>query len=207
MATAGGLMSEATTMTTGEVRFGPWVLDPGQIFLETSFSYGVVNLKPIVPGHVLIISKRICPRLSELTPEEVSDLFTTVHRVGPVIERHYQGDALNIAIQDGVSAGQTVPHVHVHILPRKVSNNSLSSSSFLFLICFRVEILSETMRSMSAWISTTPRLTSPSNGCQEVAKRWLQRAGSFVNSFRMIGPLSFPAVVGIEMMIRCPVED
>jgi bis(5'-adenosyl)-triphosphatase len=104
-----------------EIHFGPWVLDPGQVFYETQTSFGIVNLKPIVPGHVLIIPKRVCPRLNDLTPEEVSDLFATVHKVAPVIERHYQGDGLNIAIQDGVSAGQTVPHVHVHILPRRVS--------------------------------------------------------------------------------------
>jgi diadenosine tetraphosphate (Ap4A) HIT family hydrolase len=169
--------------TAGEIRFGPWLLDPEQIFLETSSSYGIVNLKPIVPGHVLIIPKRVCPRLCDLTSEEVSDLFATVHRVGPVIERQYSGDGLNIAIQDGVSAGQTVPHVHVHILPRKVK--SLIPLFLPALSCDRLEILREMMRSTSGWISMTPQLISRSHDCQEVAKRWQQRVRSFGSSFRL----------------------
>ena len=44
---------------------------------------------------------------------------TTVHHVAPVLERHYGCDALNLAIQDGRSSGQSVEHVHVHVLPRK----------------------------------------------------------------------------------------
>ena len=166
-------------LAAGEIRFGPWLLDPQQIFLETSSSYGIVNLKPIVPGHVLIIPKRITPRLSDLTSEEVSDLFATVHRVGPVIERHYHGDALNIAIQDGVSAGQTVPHVHVHILPRKVT---LASSSALS--CRRLETLRGMMRSTSCWIGMMPPLTSQSHVSQEAERRWQQRAQSSGSSFR-----------------------
>ena len=39
--------------------------------------------------------------------------------MGRVVERHYDGTSLNIAIQDGVNAGQSVPHVHTHIIPRK----------------------------------------------------------------------------------------
>lgn len=106
--------------TDSTPRFGPWDLYTSQIFYETSLCYGIVNLKPIVPGHVLIIPKRVCVRIADLTSEEMSDLFSVVQRVGPVIEKYYGGDALNIAVQDGKAAGQSVPHVHVHILPRKV---------------------------------------------------------------------------------------
>ena len=48
----------------------------------------------------------------------MTDLFATVQRVSRTLERVYKASALNIAIQDGVDAGQSVPHVHVHILPR-----------------------------------------------------------------------------------------
>ncbi|KAL1409520.1 Dinucleoside triphosphate hydrolase [Vanrija albida] len=89
-----------------------------QIFFETPLSLGIVNLKPLRPGHVLIISKRVVPRLSDLEPREVSDLFQTVQRVGRVLETAYKAEALNVALQDGVAAGQSVPHVHVHIIPR-----------------------------------------------------------------------------------------
>ena len=63
--------------------------------------------------------RRVTPRLSDLTQTEVTDLFTTVQRVGRMIERVYNGASLNIAMQDGIDAGQSVPHVHTHIIPRR----------------------------------------------------------------------------------------
>lgn len=99
--------------------FGPWTLAPSQIFFESALSYGLVNLKPIVPGHVLVIPKRVAPRFTELTAEEVTDLFLSVQTVSKTLEKAYSVDALNIAMQDGVASGQSVPHTHVHILPRK----------------------------------------------------------------------------------------
>lgn len=59
------------------------------------------------------------PRFSDLTQAEVTDLFLTVQRVGRMIERVYKATSLNIAIQDGADAGQSVPHVHTHIIPRQ----------------------------------------------------------------------------------------
>ncbi len=70
-------------------------------------------------GHVLVSPLRVVRRFQELTPAEVSDLWLTAQRVGAVIEPFFGADSLTLAIQDGASAGQTVQHVHIHILPRK----------------------------------------------------------------------------------------
>ncbi|ORY25803.1 HIT-like domain-containing protein, partial [Naematelia encephala] len=67
---------------------------------------------------ILIIPRRVVPRLSDLKAEEVSDLFLSVQKVGQAIERAYNAEALTISLQDGTVAGQSVPHVHVHIMPR-----------------------------------------------------------------------------------------
>jgi bis(5'-adenosyl)-triphosphatase len=82
-------------------------------------SYALVNLKPLLPGHVLVSPLRVVPRFNQLSTAEVQDLFLTVQRVSRTIERLYNATALNIAIQDGKDAGQSVPHVHAHIIPRK----------------------------------------------------------------------------------------
>lgn len=99
--------------------FGSFLLNPSQIFFESSLSLAIVNLKPIVPGHVLVLPKRVVPRLSQLTTDEHSDLFNSVREVSNTFEPFYKADAFNIAVQDGKEAGQSVYHVHVHILPRK----------------------------------------------------------------------------------------
>lgn len=102
--------------------FGPHVLHSSQIFFESKLCLGIVNIKPIVPGHVLIIPKRVEDRVTNLTSDEYFDLFSCAREIGPKLEKHYGAHALNIAIQDGKASGQSVPHVHIHILPRKNGN-------------------------------------------------------------------------------------
>lgn len=104
--------------------FGKFKISPEQIFYNspTNLSAAIVNLRPIVPGHVLIIPKRIVSKISQLDRAEYSDLWDTVRTVQNMLEGHYAAQGFNIAIQDGRAAGQSVPHVHVHILPRMTND-------------------------------------------------------------------------------------
>ncbi|RMD43006.1 hypothetical protein DV735_g2089, partial [Chaetothyriales sp. CBS 134920] len=101
------------------LKFGPFTVTSQVFHLSASrSSFALVNLKPLLPGHVLVSPVRRVPRLSQLSAQETTDLFLTVQRVAKTIERVYNASALNVAVQDGVDAGQSVPHVHVHIIPR-----------------------------------------------------------------------------------------
>ena len=82
-------------------------------------SYVLVNKKPVLPGHLLVIPQRIAHRFTDLNPDEVQDLFMTVQVVQRMIESFTSSNSSTICIQDGKEAGQTVQHVHVHVLPRK----------------------------------------------------------------------------------------
>jgi bis(5'-adenosyl)-triphosphatase len=62
----------------------------------------------------------------DLTAQELTSLMTSVQEIGRVVEKAYNGDALTIACQDGKAAGQTVPHVHFHLLPRKLHGDRFS---------------------------------------------------------------------------------
>ncbi|XP_009995310.1 PREDICTED: bis(5'-adenosyl)-triphosphatase [Chaetura pelagica] len=99
------------------LRFGQHLIKPSVVFLKTELSFALVNRKPVVPGHVLVCPLRPVERFRDLCPEEVADLFRTAQRVGDVVEKHFCGTSLTISIQDGPEAGQTVKHVHVHVLP------------------------------------------------------------------------------------------
>ena len=68
---------------------------------------------------MLVSPRRVVPRFNDLSAAEVQDLFLTVQRVSRMVERVFDASSLNIAIQDGLDAGQSVPHVHAHIIPRK----------------------------------------------------------------------------------------
>ncbi|PUU72259.1 HIT-like domain-containing protein [Tuber borchii] len=99
------------------VYFGSFLVT-SQVFYSTAYSFALVNLKPLLPGHVLVCPNRVVPRLKDLSTDEVTDLFLTVQKVSKVTEKIYKADSLNIAMQDGIAAGQSVPHVHIHIIPR-----------------------------------------------------------------------------------------
>ncbi|SCV02845.1 LAMI_0H03444g1_1 [Lachancea mirantina] len=90
-----------------------------QVFYISKHSYALVNLKPITPGHILIVPLRTSVvNLADLTTEENADYFKTLQLVHRFIKHHYKADSLNIAVQDGPEAGQTVPHLHTHVIPR-----------------------------------------------------------------------------------------
>lgn len=103
---------------TDTMLFGRFKILSSQIFHKTEHSFAVVNLRPLVPGHVLVVSNRIAPLLSDLHDHEYDDLWKTVRKVQRVLKQQYNCDAFNVAVQDGEGAGQSVPHAHIHILPR-----------------------------------------------------------------------------------------
>ncbi|OHF02208.1 HIT domain-containing protein [Colletotrichum orchidophilum] len=112
-----------------KIHFGPFEVT-SQVFYKTAHSFALVNLKPLLPGHVLICPLKPHKRLTDLPPTEVTDLFATTQLVQKMLARRYftsstqsepaapEAGSFNIAVQDGADAGQTVSHVHVHIIPR-----------------------------------------------------------------------------------------
>ncbi|XP_047154775.1 bifunctional bis(5'-adenosyl)-triphosphatase/adenylylsulfatase FHIT isoform X1 [Vigna umbellata] len=99
--------------------FGPYKIHHTEVFYSTHLSYAMVNLRPLLPGHVLVCPKREVKRFVDLTGDETSDLWLTAQKVGKQLESYHKASSLTLAIQDGPQAGQTVPHVHIHLIPRK----------------------------------------------------------------------------------------
>jgi histidine triad (HIT) family protein len=78
-----------------------------------------MDIYPMRPGHVLVIPKVHAQYVQDLTPDIRSHLFETANRVGSVLRRSSLAPAdVHFVINDGVHASQTVPHVHMHVLPR-----------------------------------------------------------------------------------------
>ncbi|XP_076351475.1 ntrilase and fragile histidine triad fusion protein NitFhit isoform X2 [Tachypleus tridentatus] len=114
-------------------QFGPVMLLPSQLFYRTQLSMAFVNKKPVLPGHVLIAPLRPAERLKDLTGPEISDLFTCVQKVQGVIEEVHGVQSSTIAVQDGPEAGQTINHLHVHVLPRKAEDIKNNDDIYLKL--------------------------------------------------------------------------
>jgi len=92
--------------------------EPREAFAETKFFRALYDLFPVNEGHVLVVLKRHEPSFLALTEEEWGDLFHGIHAACDHIRERFGVDGFNIGVNVGEAAGQTVPHVHVHVIPR-----------------------------------------------------------------------------------------
>lgn len=99
--------------------FGHAKIPESCIFFKSKFAYAFVNLRCVIPGHVLVAPIRPAERNKDLTEEEAEDFFRTVRLVQKLMEKVHGAESCTITIQDGPDAGQTVKHLHCHVMPRK----------------------------------------------------------------------------------------
>ncbi|KAF7956759.1 hypothetical protein EAE96_004086 [Botrytis aclada] len=105
------------------IHFGKYEVTD-QVFHKSTHCYCLVNIKPILPGHVLVIPYQQHARMTDLSRAELDDIFSTTQKVQKMLAAHYfpgqnvAEGSFNIAIQDGPESGQTVPHFHCHVIPR-----------------------------------------------------------------------------------------
>ncbi len=75
--------------------------------------------KKILQGHVLVSPQTVRRRVEDMSDEEACDLFLTGRFVQRVLERVFGVSSSTLVIQDGKDAGQTIDHVHLHVMPRR----------------------------------------------------------------------------------------
>jgi len=92
--------------------------DEKRIIKENDLAFVVHDGFPISEGHTLIIPKRHVVSFFEITNEEHQALMELLVQAQKVLDQEFKPDAYNIGINDGVEAGQTVPHLHIHLIPR-----------------------------------------------------------------------------------------
>ena len=73
---------------------------------------------PVSPGHTLIIPKRHVASFFDITDAERADLLALLSSARDALDREFHPAGYNIGINDGAAAGQTVPHLHIHLIPR-----------------------------------------------------------------------------------------
>lgn len=94
------------------------VLPQSRVIDRTSLALVVRDGFPISAGHTLIIPKRHVGSFFELEAVERSELLELLDRAKVVLDREFKPQGYNIGINDGPAAGQTVPHLHIHLIPR-----------------------------------------------------------------------------------------
>ena len=90
---------------------------PAAIVLDDAAGVAFLDRRPLLPGHVLLVSRMHVATLSDLPVAEVGPLFTLVRRLTLAVPHATGGEGAFVAINNVVS--QSVPHLHVHVVPRR----------------------------------------------------------------------------------------
>jgi histidine triad (HIT) family protein len=77
-----------------------------------------MDINPIRPGHVLVVPRQSVATLQELEPAARAQLLDLAVRIGQAQQRALGSRAQHLLVNDGRAASQTVPHVHIHVIPR-----------------------------------------------------------------------------------------
>lgn len=88
------------------------------IVLEHALAYVRLDGYPVSKGHCLIIPRRHVASFFECTREERAAMMELLDEAKTMIDREHAPSSYNIGINDGTAAGQTVMHVHMHLIPR-----------------------------------------------------------------------------------------
>ena len=95
---------------------------PAKILYEDNDSISFLDAFPVAKGHTLIIPKKHFSKIQDMPPDLNQKLFDSVHKMINKVDA-LEGSTL-VAVHNGKESGQEVPHVHVHLIPRRVTDSA-----------------------------------------------------------------------------------
>lgn len=91
---------------------------PSAVVYEDEMFRAILDVNPAVKGHVIILPKNHAANLFEFSDEEASKILIVAKKIAAALKKTYHCDGVNILQNNGEAAGQTVFHLHVHVIPR-----------------------------------------------------------------------------------------
>ena len=86
--------------------------------MESELAYAVYDKFPVNPGHCLVISRKHVADYFDLSPDEQIACWDLINHLKQFLDSKFHPDNYNIGINNLYAAGQTIPHVHIHLIPR-----------------------------------------------------------------------------------------
>lgn len=93
-------------------------LSPSRVVSSSAHAIVIRDGFPVAAGHTLVIPRRHVGSFFDITDEERTELFALLALARQQLDAEFRPDGYNIGINDGAAAGQTVPHLHIHLIPR-----------------------------------------------------------------------------------------
>lgn len=120
---------------------------PARIVYQDDAVLGFLDIRPVTRGHTLLIPRAHSAGLADLDPGIAERLFAAGHRVGVAMRTCDLGaDGVNLALNDGAAAFQTVFHTHLHVVPRRDGDRLRFAKGFLTRRSFGADGAAESLR-------------------------------------------------------------
>jgi bis(5'-adenosyl)-triphosphatase len=118
----------------------------GAKFDESENFLAIYNIAPILPGHSLIVPKRHVESLMDLDDKELNEMMMFSRDTTKILLDVFKGTGFDWTVQEGEEAGQSVPHLHMHLIPRKPKDLSLPGDWYPLVRESEIEIIDSNAR-------------------------------------------------------------
>jgi diadenosine tetraphosphate (Ap4A) HIT family hydrolase len=89
-----------------------------EVLFSNALAFVIEDSFPVNRGHLLVIPFRHVESVFDLTPQEGQAAFSLLEQAQAYLDQEYAPDGYNVGVNVGQAAGQTIPHVHIHVIPR-----------------------------------------------------------------------------------------
>ncbi|WP_200873100.1 HIT family protein [Pandoraea sp. E26] len=100
----------------------PFCFDDGKAVFRRAHARVIYDINPVTTGHMLVVSNRHVSSYFDLSQEEKLAMWVLVDEVKAFLDRQFEPDGYNVGVNVGNASGQTIPHVHIHVIPRYVGD-------------------------------------------------------------------------------------
>ena len=98
---------------------------PSHVLYEDDSHIALLDKYPIDVGHSLVIPRKHHEKITDMTPEDVGNVFSIVPKIARAVLDATGADAFSLGQNNGRAAKQIIPHVHIHIIPRYNSKGTI----------------------------------------------------------------------------------
>lgn len=99
--------------------------EKSRLIAFNEYAFAFPSKMPIVPGHTLIVPRRKVTNMDELEQKELNAIFELQNKLKQAMIKAFDAEGFNYAWNEGKLAGQSVSHLHLHMLPRKQSDSGI----------------------------------------------------------------------------------
>lgn len=93
-------------------------MEKDKIIIENNYAFAIYDKYPVNLGHMLVIPKRHFANFFDANEKEMVAIYNLIRKCKEILDEKYKPDGYNIGVNINEAAGQTIFHLHIHIIPR-----------------------------------------------------------------------------------------